>query len=90
MANPSHVPTNLIEAISTLVQEARGTLQQHVNAQMVQTYWQIGRLIVEHEQQGAARAEYGKQQLQQLAEALQHRVGRALMSVTCGICGLFM
>lgn len=38
---------------------------------MVHTYWHVGRLIVEQEQQGAERAEYGKQQLEQLSGALQ-------------------
>lgn len=43
---------------------------------MVQTYWQIGRLIVEHEQQGAERAAYGKQQLQRLSAELTDRLGK--------------
>ncbi|WP_339885692.1 DUF1016 N-terminal domain-containing protein [Vreelandella maris] len=36
----------------------------------------MGRLIVEHEQQGNSRAEYGKQQLQQLSKQLTERVGK--------------
>ena len=43
---------------------------------MVQSYWEIGRLIVEHEQQGNRRAEYGKQQLQQLSQQLTERLGK--------------
>lgn len=43
---------------------------------MVQSYWEIGRLIVEEEQQGASRAAYGKQQLQILSEALTARFGK--------------
>ncbi|MGO2008567.1 MAG: DUF1016 N-terminal domain-containing protein [Vreelandella alkaliphila] len=43
---------------------------------MVQSYWEIGRLIVEHEQQGSSRAEYGKQQLQQLSQQLTERLGK--------------
>ncbi|AYF33440.1 DUF1016 domain-containing protein [Vreelandella alkaliphila] len=43
---------------------------------MVQSYWEIGRLIVEHEQQGNSRAEYGKQQLQQLSQQLTERLGK--------------
>ena len=43
---------------------------------MVQSYWEIGRLIVEHEQQGSSRAEYGKQQLQQLSHQLTERLGK--------------
>lgn len=42
----------------------------------MQTYWQVGRLIVEHEQQGAERAAYGKQQLQRLSAELTDRLGK--------------
>ena len=43
---------------------------------MVQTYWQIGRLIVEDEQQGEARAGYGKHVLKQLSESLTKEFGK--------------
>jgi len=43
---------------------------------MVQSYWQIGHLIVEHEQQGQQRAAYGKQQLQQLSKQLTLEFGK--------------
>ena len=43
---------------------------------MVQSYWQIGKIIVEQEQQGQERAEYGAQQLKQLSHALTKRLGK--------------
>jgi len=43
---------------------------------MVQTYWNIGRLIVEDEQNGNNRAEYGKKQLEQIAETLTQEFGK--------------
>ncbi len=43
---------------------------------MVETYWQIGRLIVEDEQNGQLRAEYGKQQLEQLSSLLTADYGK--------------
>src|SRR6185369_12143167 len=43
---------------------------------MVKTYWEVGRLIVEHEQQGETRASYGKQQLQSLANQLRIEFGK--------------
>jgi hypothetical protein len=49
---------------------------QTVNSAMVLTYWQIGRSIVEYEQQGQARAEYGKQQLEQLSQVLRIEFGK--------------
>lgn len=50
----------LITAITEVVQSARGQVKQVVNQAMVQAYWEIGRLIVEDEQKGQTRAEYGK------------------------------
>lgn len=47
-----------------------------VNSAMVQAYWQIGRIIVEHEQNGSLRAEYGKAVLQGLSERLTEEFGK--------------
>ncbi len=47
-----------------------------VNSSMVQAYWQIGRIIVEHEQKGNKRAAYGKAVLQALSERLSSEFGR--------------
>ena len=43
---------------------------------MVQAYWQIGRIIVEHEQRGSLRAEYGKGILQQISNQLTEEFGK--------------
>ncbi|MGJ0483758.1 MAG: DUF1016 N-terminal domain-containing protein [Methylomicrobium sp.] len=43
---------------------------------MVHCYWHIGQLIVEHEQQGQARAAYGKRQLEALSEHLTTEFGK--------------
>ena len=51
-------------------------MAQTINRAMVQTYWHMGRLIVEDEQQGQSRAAYGKQQLDQLSQALQTEFGK--------------
>ena len=53
----------LIEVVRTLVQSARRAAAGAVNTLQVRTNFEIGRLIVEHEQQGAARAEYGQELL---------------------------
>lgn len=70
------IPNSLYAAISDVIQQARQQVKQAVNQQMVQAYWQIGRLIVEQEQQGQERAEYGKQQLGQLSRHLQEQFGK--------------
>lgn len=43
---------------------------------MTLTYFEIGRLIVEHEQQGMERAEYGKAVLKELSQRLTQKLGK--------------
>jgi len=74
MSNITNKP--LLEDIKTLLQKARQHLQQTVNTTMVQTYWNIGRLIVEDEQEGKERAKYGKKQLEEIADALTQEFGK--------------
>ena len=66
----------LYQQIRELLAMARSDVRRTVNDVMVQTYWQIGRLIVEGEQGGAARAEYGKATLQLLSERLTADFGK--------------
>ena len=56
--------------IRGILQSARSKAQTAVNSAMVEAYWLIGKRIVEEEQQGKERAEYGKQLLKNLAKAL--------------------
>ncbi len=66
----------LLNNVRQIIQQVRTQIQYAVNSAMVQTYWQIGHLIVEHEQQGEGRAGYGKQQLEVLALHLTAEFGR--------------
>lgn len=70
------IPFQLLDSIRKLLTESRRQLQQIVNTTMVQTYWQIGRLIVEDDQQGQSRSEYGEKQIEELARKLQLEFGR--------------
>lgn len=47
-----------------------------INFAMVKSYWDIGRIIVEHKQSGSLRAEYGKHTLQELSERLTKEFGK--------------
>jgi len=67
--------------IRTVLLTARTHVRQTVNDAMVQTYWQIGRLIIEDEQGGETRAEYGKRVLTELAKRLSAEFGKGF-SVT--------
>ena len=72
-----HMPTeNIYSEIRQTILEARHHVYTAVNSAMVQTYWNIGRIIVEHEQEGKERAEYGTGLLKNLAQRLTDEFGR--------------
>lgn len=66
----------LLDSLRELILGARRKALRAVDAVQVQTCWEIGRHIVEFEQGGAARAEYGTRLLPALAEALTREFGR--------------
>ncbi len=59
-----------------LLEQARQNSARSVNAIMTMTYWEVGRRIVEQEQRGKKRAQYGKSLLRRLAEDLTKRFGK--------------
>ena len=65
-----------IEDIREILSRARQTVYATINATMVQAYWQIGKRIVEQEQEGEKRAAYGEQVLKELAIALTTEFGK--------------
>lgn len=62
--------------IARILQTGRSQAYQAVNTAMVQTYWQLGQRIVEQEQQGEARAEYGKALITNLSRYLGDTFGK--------------
>lgn len=66
----------LVQDLSGLLEAARRSSARAVNAVMTATYWEIGRRIVEFEQGGEERAEYGTELLARLATDLSRRFGR--------------
>jgi predicted nuclease of restriction endonuclease-like (RecB) superfamily len=66
----------LLADIRDLILSARRAIVRSVDTLQVLTSFEIGRRIVEHEQQGAARAEYGKRVLGELADRLTEEFGR--------------
>ena len=83
MANEpsSNKKTSLYNKIASILEESRKFVATTVNTAMVQTYFEIGRLIVEEEQHGNIRAEYGKETLKKLSEKLTANYGKGF-SVT--------
>ena len=70
------VSNELAIKISELLVSARTKVLQTVNRTMVLTYFEIGRMIVEEEQNGKQRADYGKQIIKSLSERLTHEFGK--------------
>ena len=66
----------LLEQISGTFKQGQAQAAQAVDAVLTETYWQVGRHIVEFEQAGQARAAYGKALLEALARDLGLRHGR--------------
>lgn len=70
------ITTNLYTQIAELLQRSRQSLIRTVNHTMVYTYYEIGKIIIEDEQQGKERAEYGKKILQELSTQLSSEFGK--------------
>ncbi len=66
----------LFNSIKDVLEKARSTAYRAVNVAMVLAYWEIGRLIVEDEQQGKQRADYGKAVLKELSMRLTKEYGK--------------
>src|SRR5437764_15428660 len=73
---PSVEYGGLIGGIAELLEAARRTAARTVNALMTAAYWEIGRRIVEFEQAGKPKAQYGEEVIDQLASDLTSRFGR--------------
>jgi predicted nuclease of restriction endonuclease-like (RecB) superfamily len=73
--SPSH-EEHLYTRVVGILEDARSRVTRTVNTAMVYSYWLIGREIVQVEQQGKKRAEYGEQLMRRLAVRLASRFGR--------------
>ncbi len=72
----ARIYSGLVGGIGELLETARRASARSVNVIMTATYWEIGRRIVEFEQGGAQRAEYGEELLSRLAADLAKKFGR--------------
>ena len=67
---------SLINEIRELLLNARQRVAVQVNTELLFTYWNIGKLIIEHEQKNKVRADYGKQALKKLSKELTKEFGK--------------
>jgi len=85
-STPSHsadmalAPQGLIEDVRSIILTARGNAIRSVDFHRVAMYWQIGQRIVEEEQDGVARAEYGAGLIDGLAESIEPEFGSGFSS----------
>lgn len=68
--------SNFYNGIKAVLTDARTNAYRAINFAMVEAYWRIGQLIVEEEQQGKSRAEYGAGLLKYLAQRLTEDFGK--------------
>ncbi|HCM42081.1 MAG TPA: DUF1016 domain-containing protein [Candidatus Omnitrophica bacterium] len=67
---------SFVSELRKLLENARHQAARAVNAILTATYWEIGRRIVEYEQGGKARAEYGEELLKRISDDLTSQIGR--------------
>lgn len=75
-SNATDIPSVLLNTLRSLIIQSRQQAIRSIDTIQVQTYWQMGRHIVEFEQKGESRAAYGKQLLKNLAQALTGEFGK--------------
>ena len=76
MGNQLTPNNSMVLEIRELLENARKNVAQQVNTQLLTTYWNIGRIIVEYEQQNQIRADYGKQTLREFSKELTREFGK--------------
>ena len=72
--------------VAELLTHARSKAYKTVNSIMVETYWNIGKRIVEEEQRGKVRAEYGERLVENLSRYLTDIFGKGFQKQISRIC----
>ena len=73
-SDPALIP--VVQEIKTILNTARSHVAQQVNNELLTAYWNIGRIICQHEQSDPSRADYGKQTLKELSRRLTEEFGK--------------
>lgn len=66
----------MMNEIRELLLNARQRMAVQVNTELLSTYWNVGKIIVEHEQENKDRADYGKQTLKEFSKELTKEFGK--------------
>jgi len=70
------------DSVATIIEQARTYVGRTADLTMCLTYYEIGRMIIEQEQDGKARAEYGQGLMRKLADFLTKKFGRGFSPST--------
>ena len=68
--------SKMIQEITSLVNEVKSNLSSEINKSIIYVYWNIGRIIVKHENENNNRLEYGKEVLKGLSTELTKYLGK--------------
>lgn len=79
----------LFDQIKQMLDNARKQIAHAVNSTTIEVYWQVGKYIVEYEQSGKARAEYGKGVITSLSKRLMAEYGGGFTITNLKIMRLF-
>jgi len=81
--------TTFYNDIRQILEQARSQARTAINSAMVEAYWQIGKRIVEEEQQGESKAKYGKRLMEELSRALTTDFGKGFSYANLYNCRQF-
>lgn len=76
----------MMNEIRELLLNARQRVAMQVNTELLSTYWNVGKIIVEHEQENKDRADYGKQTLKELSKELTKEFGKGFSVSNLHLC----
>ena len=80
---------NLLDRIANILVEARTKVVREINKAQVLAYWEIGKEIVEFEQKGKARGEYGEHLIERLSKDMTPKFGRGVSPTNLKMMRLF-
>lgn len=81
--------SGLLDRIATILAEARTKVVREINKVQVLAYWEIGKEIIEFEQKGKARGEYGEQLIERLSKDMTQKFGRGFSPTNLKMMRLF-
>jgi len=85
---PGHY-NNLLDRIADILVEARTEVVREINKTEVLAYWEIGREIVEFEQKGKSRGEYGEYLIERLSKDMAPKFGKGVSPTNLRMMRLF-